>query len=448
MLGENKAKNLCKGVLGRAREGAAEVFLSVEDQQLTRFANNSIHQNVAELNLTLTVKAHLGKRNGLATTNRVDVDALDTVVERAFANAQASPENPDHPGISEPAEYQMVRSFDEVTAAYTPVERAEAVGGVCSLAKAKGLNAFGAFTTGVHEVAVANTGGVFAYHAATNADFQTVVMDEGDASGRAHQSGWRVEDIPVEVLGIEAISKTEMGQNPRVIDHGEYTVVLDPYVTQDLMSGLNFYGMGAQSVQEGRSWMIDRMGKQAMSPQVSIWDDALDPNGTPIPFDFEGTPKRRVDLVKEGVVIGPVYDRTTAYKENKTSTGHALPPTFRFFGPVATNLFMAPGEMGVDEMISSTERGLYITRFWYTRLVHPADCVVTGMTRDGVFMIEDGEITFPVKNLRFTQSYVDALAGVEAVGEETHLLGGDFGGFCMRVPALKLRSFNFTGSTV
>jgi predicted Zn-dependent protease len=212
-----------------------------------------------------------------------------------------------------------------------------------------------------------------------------------------------------------------------VIDHGEYTVVLDPYVTQDLMSGLNFYGMGAQSVQEGRSWMIDRMGKQAMSPQVSIWDDALDPNGTPIPFDFEGTPKRRVDLVKEGVVIGPVYDRTTAYKENKTSTGHALPPTFRFFGPVATNLFMAPGEMGVDEMISSTERGLYITRFWYTRLVHPADCVVTGMTRDGVFMIEDGEITFPVKNLRFTQSYVDALAGV---------------------PALKLRNFNFTGSTV
>jgi predicted Zn-dependent protease len=448
MLGENKAKNLCKGILGRAREGDAEVFLSVEDQQLTRFANNSIHQNVAELNLTLTVKAHLGKRNGLATTNRVDADALDAVVERAFANAQASPENPDHPGISEPAEYQMVRSFDEVTAAYTPVERAEAVGGVCSLAKAKGLNAFGAFTTGVHEVAVANTGGVFAYHAATNADFQTVVMDEGDASGRAHQSGWRVEDIPVEVLGIEAISKTELGQNPRVIDHGEYTVVLDPYVTQDLMSGLNFYGMGAQSVQEGRSWMIDRMGKQAMSPQVNIWDDALNPNGTPIPFDFEGTPKQRVDLVKEGVVIGPVYDRTTAYKDNKTSTGHALPPTFRFFGPVATNLFMAPGEMGVDEMISSTERGLYITRFWYTRLVHPADCVVTGMTRDGVFMIEDGEITFPVKNLRFTQSYVDALAGVEAVGEETHLLGGDFGGFCMRVPALKLRSFNFTGSTV
>jgi PmbA protein len=210
---------------------------------------------------------------------------------------------------------------------------------------------------------------------------------------------------------------------------------------------LNFYGMGARGVQEGRSWMVGRISEQVFSPSVNIWDDGLDPDGIGLPFDFEGTPKKRVDIVKDGVVIGPVYDRTTAKKDGKESTGHALPANMRGFGPAAINLFMAPGDATVDEMIQSTERGLYITRFHYTRLVHPADCVVTGMTRDGAYWIENGKIAYPAKNLRFTQSYVEALGGVEAIGNETRLLTS-FGAMCLKVPALKLKRFNFTGSTV
>jgi PmbA protein len=148
------------------------------------------------------------------------------------------------------------------------------------------------------------------------------------------------------------------------------------------------------------------------------------------------------------VVMGPVYDRYSGAKMGKPSTGHATPISFRDFGPLALNLFMAPGDSSVQEMIASTKKGLYINRFWYTRLVHPRDCVITGMTRDGVFMIEDGELAYPVKNLRYTMPYIKALTNVEAVGKATHILVGEFVGISVRVPALKIQGFNFTGSTM
>jgi predicted Zn-dependent protease len=448
MLGQDKAKAICENVLRRVGGALAEVSLMVTDEYLTRFANNIIHQNVAESNITIAVRIFLGTREGMATTNRMDDAALDEVVARARASAKVSLENPEFPGLQGPAQFELVQSFDEVTAEYSPKERAEAVKEVCQLAAAKNFNAFGAFTTGTNEFALANTEGLFAYHMGSNTDFQTVVMEkDGDASGWAHRSGWRVGDVPVVDLGAEAIRKTEMGRAPQLIEPGEYAVVLDPYAVQDLIMSLNFYGMGARAVQEGRSWMVGRIGEQVFSPGVNIWDDGLDPEGIGLPFDFEGTPKKRVDIVKDGIVIGPVYDRTTAKKDGKESTGHGLPANMRGFGPAAINLFMAPGEATVEEMIKSTESGLYITRFHYTRLVHPADCVVTGMTRDGAYLIENGKVAHPAKNLRFTQSYVEALGGVEAIGNETQLLNA-FRAMYLKVPALKLKSFNFTGSTV
>jgi PmbA protein len=198
-------------------------------------------------------------------------------------------------------------------------------------------------------------------------------------------------------------------------------------------------------VQEGRSWMNDRIGQRVMSPSVTIVDDGHDEAGLPLPFDFEGVPKQKVILIENGVPRGPVYDTTTARKDGKPSTGHALPPP-NTFGPLALNLVMSPGAATVEEMIRSTERGLYITRFWYTRVVHPRDCVITGMTRDGTFLIEQGELTRPVKNLRFTQGYIPALANVDLIGQEARTLSsGEFG--ASRVPALKLNEFHFTGAT-
>jgi PmbA protein len=447
MHGREEARKICEGVLQRSSGDLAEILIFSEQQALTRFANSHIHQNVAERNTTLILRIFRGKRMGTATTNRLDGDMLDRLVERARTNAQASPEDPDYPGLPEPAGYTPVAAFDQLTVDYPPHDRAKAVRTICRLAEEKGFKASGAFSTGTSEVAIANSRGVFAYHVGTNADFQTVVATE-DASGRAQGSEWRVSEIPVESLGREAIQKAENGKDPHKADPGEYTVVLAPYATEDVLMMLNYYGMGAQTVLEGRSWMNDRLGKKVMSHLVDIWDDGLDPDGMPMPFDFEGVPKQRLDIVQKGVIRNPVHDRITAQKMGQTSTGHALPPTMRSLGPMATNLFMAPGEVGTDEMIRSTDRGLYITRFWYTRLVHPRDCVITGMTRDGVFMIERGELTYPVKNLRFTQSYVEALASVAMVGSETRLLMGEYGDSATRIPALKIGGFKFSGSTV
>jgi PmbA protein len=447
---QTEVKDLSHQILQRCGNDAAEVVVIDEDKSLTRFANNAIHQNVAESNVQLYLHLYLGKRTGLASTNRSEPAALDELVARARASAGSSPENPHYPGLAEPVEIQPVACFDPATAEFSPEKRAARVGDVCRMTQEKGLNASGAFSTGQIRIAVANSLGLFASHAWTEADFQTVVMSE-DSSGRAQASGWKVLDLDPESLGREAIGKAERGRNPRPFEAGEYPVVIDPYVTEDLLLMLNANGMGGQTVHDGRSWMNGRLGEQAMSPLVDIWDDGRDPSGLPLPFDYEGVPKRRVEIVTGGVVRGPVYDRTTANKAGETTTGHALPPdvpTFmRGIGPIALNLFMAPGKASLEELINSTGRGLYITRFWYTRLVHPRDCVVTGMTRDGVFLIEKGEIIHPVKNLRFTQSYVSALAGVEAIGQETRLLKTEYGR-ALRVPALKLSGFNFTGVTV
>ncbi len=447
MIAEKDARQITDSILMRCKGNQAEVTLLFNDAALTRFANNIIHQNVAERDVEVTLRYFIGKQIGTASTNRLDPAGLDELVERAHNNAKTNPPDPNYPGLPEPAAYQHVEAWDATTAEYSPEKRARAVGGVCRLAGENGLNASGAFSTGANIYVVANTQEVFAYHPETSADFQTVVMS-ADSSGRSQGSAWKAEELNVDFLGGEAINTALRGRNPIKIEPGEYTVIFEHYVTEDLVNSLNFYGMGAQAVLEGRSWMNDRVGQQLMSPKVSIWDDGLDGSGLPLPFDFEGVPKQRVDIVKAGVVIGPVYDRYAGAKMDHPSTGHASPISFRSFGPLAMNVFVASGDATIPEMIASTKKGLYINRFWYTRLVHPRDCVVTGMTRDGVFMVEDGAVTHPVKNLRFTMPYTQVLANVEAVGKASHLLVSEFGGLSVRVPALKVSAFNFTGSTV
>ena len=446
MLGQTQAKQITDRVLTLSKTGQTEVILWVTDSGLTRFANNIIHQNVAETNTDVTVRVALGQRVSVASTNDVTDTGLVRVVERAAELARLQPENPEFPGLPEPKPFTPARGFDEAAAAVTPEVRAKVVGEICRQSKAAGTIAAGAFSTGVQEFAVANSRGVFCYHPATACDLHAAVMVD-DGNGYGQMSSWRLEDTlrSAESIGRETVQKALRARNPQPLDPGVFTVVLEPYAALDLLNMLNHSGMGARSVQEGRSWMNDRIGQLVMSPSVTIVDDGHDEAGFPMPFDFEGVPKQKLVLIENGVPRGPVYDSTTACKEGKQSTGHALPPP-NTMGPVALNLTMSPGAATVQDMIRTTERGLYITRFWYTRVVHPRDCVITGMTRDGTFLIERGELTRPVKNLRFTQGYVPALAGVEMIGQEARTLVGSFVG-ASRVPALKLREFNFTGTT-
>jgi predicted Zn-dependent protease len=443
MLGRKKMREIAERALSLSAAEQTEVLIMSGDSGLTRFANSYIHQNVAERNVGLRVRAVVGKRIGVASCNDLSQGVLERVVESALTIAKLQPENPDFISLPNPAPIAEVQAFDEATAAFSPQARAKAVGVICQLAVGNGLIASGAFTTGGFELTVANSLGIFAYYATTSADINTVIMSD-DSAGYAAATAWRVGEINTEAISSEAVEKALRSRHPRELPPGRYPVILEEYAVADMMSTLAYLGFGALSVQEGRSFMTDRFGEQIMNPTISIWDDGLDSTGLPMPFDFEGVPRQRVDLIKEGVAAAVVYDSYTAGREGKASTGHGLPAP-NTFGPIPTHMFMAPGEASKEEMLASIERGLWVTRFHYTRPVHPKLAIITGMTRDGTFLIEKGEMAYPIKNLRFTQSYIEALANVEQVCRETRLVENWFG--ATRIPALKVAEVEFTGAT-
>ena len=443
MMGETAALALIEKALSYSKAQETDIYLSAQDLGLSRFAGGAIHQNVAHSNIMLNVRSVSGKRLGRATTNDLSDAGLRKAVDAAHQNALLMPEDPELLGLPQPSEPITVESLDEATANCSPETRAAIVRGVCLQGKEHGLNVSGACRTGVQETAVVSSLGTRAYHAGTFAGLIINTMSDTSA-GWAKGGSWRLSDMDTEALGREAVSKAVDGREPVAIEPDRYPVVLDTYAVDDILEALSLYGMGAQAVQEGRSWMNDVIGDQAMSPSVTIWDDGSAPQGWPVPFDAEGVPRRRVDIITNGVVNTPVHNSYTAGKEGTVSTGHQA---YFTGGPIASNLFMQPGDASLHDLIASTERGLYITRFFYTRLAHSKGCAMTGMTRDGTFMIENGQITHPVKDLRFTQPYVEALAGVEHIGSETKLVLNEVG-FATRVPALKLSSFNFTGVTV
>ncbi len=445
MLGQKRIQEITDRILAGSPADQTEVVILAGDSALTRFANSTIHQNVAETDAEVRIRVVLGRKVGVATTNNLTDEALTRTLDTALTIARLQPENPDFQSLPGPQPIPEVTAWSEATAACTPEQRAKGAGTICLLAREAGVTASGALTTAVFEVAVANSLGVFAHFATTYADLNTVIMSDTSA-GYAAALALDVNDLDFEALGREAVDRCRRGQNPRSLEPGEYTVILEPYAVQDLVQMMSWTGFGAVPFQEGRSFMSGRLGQQIVDPRISIWDDGLDPAGIPLPFDFEGVPKQRVDLIERGVARGVVYDSYRAGKEGKASTGHALPAP-NAWGPFPLNIFFSPGDSSVEEMIANTERGIYITRFWYTRPVEPKQVIITGMTRDGTFLIENGEIAYPVKNLRFTQSYLEALNHVAAIGREPRLLigMGDIGRDS--VPALKLDRFTFTGAT-
>lgn len=444
MLGERNVKELLENVLARSPADETEASLSAVDEALTRFANNAIHQNVAESDAVLQVRAVFGRKVGAASTNDFSSASLARLVERACDAARHQPENPDFPGLPDPRPIPQVNSFDGAVAAASPEMRARAVADVCKQVTAAEAEAAGAYSTAAIESAIANSRGVWAYHPSTSVDFTLVVTNNEEGTGYAHGTSWRLDRVNTGALGMEALQKALAARAPRTIPPGEYPAIFEPYAMADILENLAADGMGALAVQEGRSWMNGRLGQAALSPSISIWDDGLDPDGEPQPFDCEGVPKQRVDIVRGGVPLAPVYDTHTAAREpGRSSTGHAQPVDEDWDGPMPGNLHMAAGDSTVEAMIQSTDRGLYVTRFWYSNIVAEHDCVLTGMTRDGTFWIERGEIVGPARNLRFTQSLVGALKQVTAVGREARPIGGFYGSY--RLPPVKVEVFRFTG---
>jgi predicted Zn-dependent protease len=421
----------------------AEAVVSDEQAQLTRFANSEIHQNVAETNGSLNLRVAIGKRVGVASSNRLDDDGLRRLAETATAIARNSAELEDWGGLPEPTPIrELTAGWSESTAAATPEQRAAGVGAVIAAADAAGVRAFGSFSTGAEHLAVANSHGIRALQRRTNAQLLTVAMAGDSGSGYAEQASVDVTAIDAEAIGREAAEKAHSTANPVAVEPGDWSVVLEEYAVVDLLSMLAYMGFSALAVQEERSFA--EPGKVIGSELVTIVDDATEPGAMPMAFDYEGVAKQKVVLVERGVCRDVVYDAQTGARGGHPSTGHGLPAP-NSYGPFPLNMVMSAGSTSRGALVGEMERGLLVTRFHYTNPVHPKLAIVTGMTRDGTFLVEGGKIVGPVRNLRFTQSYLAALAGVVAVGRERRTVRGDFGG--VLVPAVRIDGWTFTGAT-
>jgi PmbA protein len=445
MVGETEIRRIIDTVLSASRADQTEVAVFAGDSALTRFANNYIHQNVEQSDVEVHVRAVVGQRIGLAASNDLSDGGLARLAGQAYDLALHQRANEDFRSLPRPEPIEAADAWVNRTARCGPEERAAVVGQICDASSRAGLVAAGAFHTAAHTFAVGNSLGVFALHRETQSDISTVVM-AGDASGYAACVSKDVADIDGEDVAREAVDRATRAVNPQKIEPGDYEVILEPYAVVDMLDFFSYLSFGALAYMEERSFMSGRLGQQVMAEHVTIRDDGLSPAGIPMPFDYEGVPKRPVTFIERGVAREVAWDSYYAGKagDGQRSTGHAL-PAGNTIGPMPMHLFMSPGEATLDDMVRSTKRGLLVTRFWYTRTVHPLNVVTTGMTRDGTFLVEDGRVVGPVANVRFTQGYVEALNHVELVGRDPLLVLGDIGGGVRSVPALKLAKWHVTG---
>ena len=432
--------------LGLVEEGEAEVTLIARDSALTRFANSRIHQNVAERDTSLRVRIRHDGRTGVASTNRLDDEGLRAVIGRASEICRRAAPNRELPPLAE-AETGGVESdlgWVRATAEAEPERRAEGARAIIAAADTARVEASGAFSTEASTLMVANTSGLRSRHDTTQAKLLTVMTGEDGASGYAQAISTDVGTIDAEALGAEAADKATRSAGASDLEPGEYEVILEEYAVATTLEYLSLAGFSALALEEGRSFM--ELGTQIMGSNVSIWDDGLDPTGTPSAIDYEGVAKQRVDLITDGVASAVVHDSATARRAGLRSTGHGLPAP-NTFGPIAWNLFMAPGSSAKDAMVAGMRRGIWVTRFHYVNIVHPRRGILTGMTKDGTFLVEDGRIARPVRNLRFTQAMPEAFSQINAIAAETRLVGAEYSGINARVPALHIGRFTFTGAT-
>ena len=446
MLRQSEVMKTLEGVLAVSSADATEAVLVETDSALTRFANNTIHQNVANRDVRLTVRVAVGKCIGVAGTSLLERRAIQDVVARATEIAKLVAEIPNFDGLPAPMEVQPVECFDSAVAECTPGLRAGLVERVVRRAQSVDATAAGAFATRASTIGVANSLGVRSFHAGTGTSLNltmTVGRTDGDVGGsaRATQLSWKLDDIDVDAAAEHVAGRARAAEHPVELEAAPYTVVLEPAAVATLVEFLSYLGFGAKAYQEKRSFMTGKLGLKITGENITIIDDGLDEAGVPFPIDFEGMPKKKIVLIGKGIARGLVHDSRTAAVEGKSSTGHALPANYASHGPQAWNLLMTGGDSSLDEMIASTGKGLLISDFHYVNVAEPMKTVLTGMTRFGTFLIEDGKVGKAVKNLRFTQNVLEAFEQVEAISRERERFEG-----CV-VPAVKIAGFKFSGKT-
>ncbi|MDX6229873.1 MAG: PmbA protein [Frankiales bacterium] len=421
-----------------------EVYLQRADTALTRFADSRIHQNVARSDGQARVRVVVdGDRVGVVATNDLTAEGVRAAAVQAREIAVLSPPDPRWPGLADPQPYGKASPADAATSGADPAWRADLVARM--LAELP-RNVYGAGTaeTDHSEQSVVNSRGVRAYAATTRAA-ASILASGADSTGWAQASSPAVDALDPASLGRTAADKVLLGAHPREVDPGHWAVVLEPGATHAFAQWLGWSAFGGKTVFEDRSPLSGRMGSQVCSPLITVVDDAISPLLPGVPFDPEGTPTRRHPLIERGVAVGVTHDRASAALAGTSSTGHALPAP-NHNGGSATHLLIEPGADSLDRLVAGLERGLLVTRFHYTNLVHAMTSTITGMTRDGTFLVEDGRIVGSVRNLRFTQSILEALSNVEAVGSDCEVSTDTFDG-ASASPAMRISRFHFTSTS-
>ncbi|HEU0370032.1 MAG TPA: TldD/PmbA family protein [Candidatus Acidoferrum sp.] len=429
--------------LGKAA-GAYETEVHFDEtiEALTRFANNAIHQNVSEHGITVSVRTVVDGRTARASTNRLDEDSLRRAVESSLQLAHSQPKNRNLLPMSGKQRYRILNRFSRQTAALSAEARARAVKQASDLAIRNGQVAAGIFSSGQSQLALGNSRGLFATHRQTHAEFSITMQNDPAASWAKANSG-DVRKIDPQALAKRASEKASMAKDAKELASGKYTVILEPAAVLDLV-GFLFYDFAATALEDQRSCLNKRMGKQLFGKNISIVDDVYHPFQLGAPFDGEGVPRQRVSLVEKGVPKNLVYSRASAKKAGKKPTGHGfgLPNEY---GEAPVNLVFGGGGSSVEKMVAGTERGLLVTRVWYIREVDPYEKVMTGMTRDGLFLVENGKLTTAVRNFRFNQSLIEILQNVQEMGPAVRTTAEE--AFEMVVPAMKVTGFHFTEPT-
>ena len=457
MLTQSQAEKIFEKVKKFSSVEEVEVIFSSTDFALTRFANNTIHQNVAEVNEVASIRVAFDGKTARATTNRFDDEGLKRAVQSAESMAGVQEPDPEHLPMAKASEGNGAdipsRWFDQ-TAALAPAQRAEGVGKIVGVAKKNKLVTAGIFSVSRNAEAVVNSNGLSVYHLQTSAEVSITML--ADSS-----SGWQKANSP-DVRNVDPVRLAEIAaqkacdsRGPQELPPGKYTVILEPAAALDLV-GFMFWDFGGLAILDQRSFLNNRIGTKLFGENITIVDDVAHPLQSNAPFDGEGVRRQRVSLVEKGVIRGLVYARGTAEKMRKSehkdkvgeiaATGHGFPLPNEM-GEAPTNIvFVTPGgEQTVEQMIAGTERGILITRLWYIREVDPYEKILTGMTRDGTFLVEGGKVKHGLLNFRFNQSLIEMLNNVEAMGKAVRASGEE--AFDMVVPAMKIRGFNFTEVT-
>ncbi|PYS48308.1 MAG: peptidase C69 [Acidobacteria bacterium] len=443
LLSSNEAEAILKKVLSFSKADELEATLQGGRAAYTRFGMNSASSSGDTENLSLAINAHFGQRSGIATTNTLDDQSLEKTVRAAEEIAHLRPEDPEQMPFLPKQQYETIAaSFDEATYNADAETRARAVAATIDPARAKNLTAAGIFDHTGGFVARANTVGNFGYHRSTNTSYTTTVRSADElgktGSGWATSISHRIADIDAKAVGARAIEKAELSREPVQIEPGNYTVILEPNAVGDLLAPMmNLFA--ARAADEGRSFLSkkgggNRIGEKLYGDEINIYTDPNLAASPGAPFDAQGLPTRRIDFVRAGVVQNLNYARFWAKKMSKEPT------------PFPSNIVMDGGKTSIEDMIKTTERGILVTRFWYIRFVDAQTVLLTGLTRDGTFLIEQGRLKYAIKNFRFNETPVKMLNNIEAMSPVARIIGSERAGANLPIlaPALRVRDFSFT----